>query len=82
LSKLIYCCFVIPDLIRNPVLFSDATFLDAGSSPARHTEIRHFSALRHSLLRGSDGRQQNVHTLIIVPYICDADATRSKPLRT
>jgi hypothetical protein len=26
--------FVIPDLIRNPALFQDFTFLDAGSSPA------------------------------------------------
>jgi hypothetical protein len=27
-------CFVIPDLIRNPVLFHRGTQLDAGSSPA------------------------------------------------
>jgi hypothetical protein len=30
----IYCCFVIPGLIRNLFLFQVFTFLDAGSSPA------------------------------------------------
>jgi len=33
-KKDIYCCFVIPGLIRNPVQFQGLTFLDAGSSPA------------------------------------------------
>jgi hypothetical protein len=30
----LYVCFVIPDLIRNPVLLHGIMFLDAGSSPA------------------------------------------------
>ena len=56
----IYCSFVIPGLIRNPVRFPVITFLNAGrgsrlqrgSSPALHVGIRRYSQLRHNLKGG------------------------------
>ena len=49
--------FVIPGLIRNPVLYQSITLLDAGSSPAWRAEFKCLFGLRHSLLRGNDNRQ-------------------------
>jgi len=47
--------FVIPGLIRNPVLFQSVKVLDAGSSPAWQAEFKRFFELRHSLAGENPG---------------------------